>query len=57
MRRDPTHAARQARYRARQAARFAELEAEVKRLRAKLASCDSAEKPRHRPKARGRGKS
>jgi hypothetical protein len=33
---DPTHAERQARYRAKQNARFASLEAEVKRLRAAL---------------------
>jgi hypothetical protein len=45
---DPSYAQRQARYRARQTARYAELEAEVKRLRAELASRDAAGK-RARP--------
>jgi multidrug resistance efflux pump len=40
-----THAERQARYRARQSARVAELEAEVVRLRAELASRDAGGKP------------
>jgi hypothetical protein len=38
MRNDPSHAERQARYRTKQNARFAELEAEVKRLRAECSS-------------------